>query len=117
GAHRPADPLFPFNCGSFGSGPSMAFDRAVLERLGGFDPALGNGTPALGGVDIEAFLRTIVEGYTLVYEPASIVRHQHLRDFEALRHRVYAYGVGLTALLLRTVVARPSVIPLLARKL
>lgn len=116
-AHRPSDPLFPFNAGRFGSGGSMAFDRAALERLGGFDPALGNGTPALGGVDLEAFFRTIVEGYTLVYEPAAIVRHGHLRDEAALRNRVYAYGVGLTAFILRSLVAKPSLIPLLVRRL
>lgn len=115
--HRPDDPLFPFRAGRFGSGGSMAFERAALRRLGGFDPALGNGTPALGGVDLEMFLRTIVEGYTLVYEPAAIVRHSHLRDAAALRERVYAYGVGLTALLVRSLVAKPSLIPAFLRAL
>jgi hypothetical protein len=109
--HRPDDPLFPFNAGRFGSGGGMAFDRAALVRLGGFDPALGNGTPARGGVDLEAFLRTVVEGYTLVYEPAAIVRHRHLREYADLRGRVYAYGVGLTALILRSLLAKPSLLP------
>ncbi|HEX7083270.1 MAG TPA: glycosyltransferase [Gaiellaceae bacterium] len=111
GEHRPDDPLFPFNAGRFGSGGGMAFDRAALVRLGGFDPALGNGTPARGGVDLEAFLRTVVEGYTLVYEPAAIVRHRHLREYADLRGRVYAYGVGLTALILRSLLAKPSLLP------
>ena len=116
-AHRPLDPLFPFNAGRFGSGISMAFDRDVMLRLGGFDPALGNGTPALGGVDVEAFFRTIVEGYTLVYESGAIVRHSHLADDAAFQHRVYAYGVGLTAFIMRSLVAKPSLIPRLLKRL
>ncbi|HZT14877.1 MAG TPA: glycosyltransferase [Gaiellaceae bacterium] len=116
-ANRPDDPLFPFNAGRFGSGGSMAFKRVLLERLGGFDPALGNGTPALGGVDLEVFFRTLIEGYTLVYEPAAIVRHRHLRDAAELRDRVYAYGVGLSAFVLRSLVAKPSLIPSLIRRL
>ena len=111
----PDDPLFPFNAGSFGSGGGMAFNRAILERLGGFDPALGNGVPARSGEDLELFLRTIVEGYTLVYEPAAILRHRHVSDYSALRDRIYAYGVGLTALILRSLVARPNLLPRLLK--
>ena len=50
GANRPEDePLFPFAAGRLGSGANMAFTRAVLEELGGFDPALGAGTRASTG--------------------------------------------------------------------
>ena len=116
-ANRPDDPLFPFNAGSFGSGGSMAFDRVVLEALGGFDPALGNGTPTLGGVDIESFFRVIVEGYSLVYEPAAIVWHRHRPEYAVLRSRIYGYGVGLTAFLLRSIIAKPRLSTSLVRQL
>ena len=45
GEHRPADPLFPFTTGRLGSGANIAFDAARLRARGGFDTALGPGTP------------------------------------------------------------------------
>ena len=61
-SYRPADPLFPFRTGRFGSGANMAFDAALLRRLGGFDPATGAGTFARGGDDLTAFFRIVVGG-------------------------------------------------------
>ena len=43
-----ADPLFPFTAGRLGSGANMSFDRDILRKLGGFDPAIGTGTVARG---------------------------------------------------------------------
>jgi len=114
--NRSDNPIYPYNMGGFGSGNSMAFDRRILRGLGNFDPTLGNGTPALGGVDVEAFLRVVVNGHKLVYEPAAIVHHLHRRDYAALRRQVYYYGVGMTAILTRTVLHRPSLLLDLARK-
>lgn len=94
-----ADPLYPYAVGRFGSGACAAFDPAVLRSLGGFDTALGPATPARGGEDIDAFLRIILAGYRLVYEPRSLVRHHHRRDYADLRRTVQSYGVGLTAVL------------------
>jgi len=108
------DPLFPFAAGSFGSGNSMAFRRSTLLAVGNFDPLLGNGTPTLGGVDIEMFIRVIAAGFTLTYEPRAVIWHQHRRDFDALARQVYSYGVGLTAVMLRTVLHRPRLLGRLA---
>lgn len=108
GKYKPTDPLFPYNAGCFGSGNSMAFRRATLAKLGNFDPTLGNGTPALGGVDVESFLRVIVKGYQLVYQPTAIIHHLHRRDYAGLRSQVYNYGVGMTALLTKTLLANPA---------
>lgn len=99
GEHRPQHPLYPFTAGMFGSGASMAFKAGVLRDLGGFDPAMGGGSIALGGEDLAAYFRVIVGGYQLIYEPAAIVRHAHYRDYAKLRRQIYAYGVGLTAFL------------------
>ncbi|MDQ2651785.1 MAG: glycosyltransferase [Chloroflexota bacterium] len=116
-AHRPDDQLFPFTPGRFGSGANMAFERGALDRIGGFDPAVGTGTKAMGGDDLAAFFRTITEGYALVYEPAAIVRHTHYRDFSALQRQIYGYGVGLTAFLAKALQDQPHLALDLAGKL
>ena len=108
---RPTDPLFPFSAGVFGTGNSMSFRRSVLDEIGGFDPALGNGTPALGGVDSEVLLRTVLEGHTVVYEPRSLAHHAHRRDYDGLRRQIYGYGAGLSAYLLKTMIERPRLFP------
>ena len=43
-SHARQHPLYPLP--AFGVGASMAFDREALLRIGGFDVALGAGTPA-----------------------------------------------------------------------
>ena len=101
-------PLFPYAAGIYGTGNSMAFVRTALEDIGGFDPALGNGTPALGGVDSEVLLRTVLSGLTLSCEPDAVVYHKHRRDYGALKRQIYYYGVGLTAYMLKTVLAKPA---------
>jgi glycosyltransferase involved in cell wall biosynthesis len=93
------DPLYPYSVGKFGSGASAAFDPAVLRGIGGFDTALGPATPACGGEDIDAFLQIILAGHRLVYEPRSLVRHHHRREYADLRRAVRGYGVGLAAVL------------------
>jgi glycosyltransferase involved in cell wall biosynthesis len=110
--NRPTDePLFPFTAGLFGTGNNMAFRAEILRAIGGFDPALGNGTPALGGVDSEVMLRTVVLGHRLVYRPNAMVWHDHRADYADLRRQVYSYGAGLTAYLLKTVTTNPIVLP------
>ena len=99
GEFAPADPLYPYAVGRFGSGANAAFDPAVLRRVGGFDTALGPATPARGGEDIDTFLQIILAGYRLVYEPRSLVRHHHRRDYADLLRTVQSYGVGLSAVL------------------
>ena len=86
----------------------MAFRAEMLRAIGGFDPALGNGTPALGGVDSEVLLRTVVLGHRLVYRPNAMVWHDHRADYADLRRQVYSYGAGLTAYLLKTVTDQPD---------
>ncbi|HEY1524349.1 MAG TPA: glycosyltransferase family A protein [Solirubrobacteraceae bacterium] len=117
-ANRPADePLYPWNAGLFGTGNNFSFRTRALIDIGGFDPALGNGTPALGGVDSEVLLRTILSGYQIVYEPNALVHHAHRPDYEGLRRQVYAYGAGLVAYYLKTVLAEPRFALDFARKL
>ena len=101
------DPLFPYSPGRLGSGANMAFDRVLLDRMGGFDPALGAGTKACGGDDLAAFTLALLEGGRLVYQPDAVVRHPHHSDYAALRRMAHGYGVGLGAYLASMVAARP----------
>lgn len=115
-SHPPPDPMFPFTAGRFGSGANMAFRSDWLRAHAGFDPAIGAGTPARGGDDLEAFLRVVRDGRTLVYEPSAIVRHHHRRDYESLRRQAYGYGVGLGAFLAAAACHEPRVIPAMLRR-
>jgi glycosyltransferase involved in cell wall biosynthesis len=112
---RPADPLFPYAAGMFGSGANMAFRTACLRELGGFDDALGAGTPAKGGDDLAAFFDVITSGHRLVYEPAAVVLHRHHRHYAALRRQTYGYGAGLGAFLTRCFLRDPRMALVLLR--
>ena len=93
--HGPQDPLFPLP--PFGVGANMAFRREVLACIGGFDVALGAGTPSLAGAETLAFTLTLLAGYRIAYEPAALMRHHHRRDLDGLRRQLHGYSVGLTA--------------------
>ncbi|MCB1339040.1 MAG: glycosyltransferase family 2 protein, partial [Maritimibacter sp.] len=101
-------PLFPYAAGSFGSGANMAFSKVALERIGGFDPALGAGTVAKGGDDLAAFVQVIRSGFRLVYEPGAIVWHLHRRGEDGMARQAYFYGIGLGAYLTKMVVDDPK---------
>ena len=90
-------PLYPYTAGQFGTGANFAFRTAVLRELGGFDQALGAGAPAGGGEDLDVFVRTILAGHTLAYEPAAIVWHEHRLQLGQLRRQLFGYGAGLAA--------------------
>jgi O-antigen biosynthesis protein len=100
--------LYPYAAGTFGSGANMSFRTAILREIGGFDPAMGAGSPAPGGDDLAAFFDVIAAGYALVYEPSALVWHRHRRDYRALRNTAFTYGLGLTAYLTKIVFDRPS---------
>ena len=103
----PAVPLFPYWGGTFGSGNSMAFRRDQLISLGGFDPALGAGSRALAGADIESFSHAILTGGRLVYEPRALCWHDHRNDESALQRQLFSYWVGFTAILTKWALRRP----------
>lgn len=94
-----SDPLFPYAAGRFGSGANTAVRRSVALALGGFDVTLGAGTSARGGEDLDLYVRLLLAGGQLVYEPAAIARHRHPASERGLRRRAFDYGAGLTAML------------------
>ncbi len=109
--------LFPYAAGRLGSGVNMAFKTAVLRDMGGFDTALGTGSPTFGGEDLALYFQVITGGYQLVYEPSALLYHIHRREYTRLRRQMYGYGVGLTAFLTKCVLARPRQIFDFMRKL
>lgn len=93
--------------GSFGHGANMAVRTQTLRDLGGFDIALGAGTPTCGGEDLAMFARLIWRGYSIGFEPAALVHHTHRRDDQGLRRQVEGYGVAWGALLFALVLEDP----------
>lgn len=97
--NRDDSPLYPYSAGVFGGGANFAMTRAALEELGGFDEALGAGTPCGGGEELNVFMRTVLAGHRLVYEPSAIVRHVYRVELSDLPKKMLAYGSGYTAAL------------------
>jgi glycosyltransferase involved in cell wall biosynthesis len=91
----PQSPLWPLP--PFGVGANMAFRRAALDRIGGFDVALGAGTPTGGGEDTLAITLVMLCGYEVAYEPAALMWHHHRQDMASLNKQLHGYSVGLTA--------------------
>jgi GT2 family glycosyltransferase len=112
-----SDPMFPYAPGRFGAGCNMAFRRSSLQRVGGFNLALGTGTLARGGEDLAMFLDLALAGATLAFEPAALVRHSHRRSEAAFLKQVFAYGVGLTAMYSALVASHPRRIADLATRI
>jgi O-antigen biosynthesis protein len=116
--HRaPENLLYPYWGAAFGSGNSMAFRRGVIEGIGGFDPALGAGSPARAGADVEAFSHAILEGSRLAYEPRALCWHDHRTHSAALKRQTFAYGAGFTAILTKSVLREPRLALEMARQL
>ncbi len=85
--------------GELGLGSNMAFRTSVLRAAGGFDQALGTGTPTHGGEDLAVFVELLTAGHRLAYEPGAIVHHTHRATLPELERQLYGYGVGFTAML------------------
>lgn len=111
------DRLFPLRVARFGTGANFAVDRRAVIELGGFDEGLGVGSPGGGAEDIDMFLRILLAGYSLVYEPAAVVWHRHRRDLAGLTVQLHNYGIGLGAWIAKLVVHRRTLAMVLRRVL
>lgn len=102
----PQSPLWPLP--PFGVGANMAFRREALDRIGGFDVALGAGTPTGGGEDTLAITMTMLAGYEMAYEPAALTWHYHRADMKSLNKQLHGYSIGLTAFYAALLRQRPG---------
>lgn len=105
--NRDDSPLYPYSPGIFGAGANFAVTRALMREIGAFDEALGAGTVSGGGEDLEIFMRIILSGNRIVYEPAAIVSHFHRTDPVELADQMRRYGTGCTAALAAVVMRVP----------
>jgi glycosyltransferase involved in cell wall biosynthesis len=112
-SHATQHPLYPLP--AFGVGASMAFDRLALIRIGGFDVALGAGTPARAGEDTAAIADLMLDGGTFVYQPGAVMWHEHRAEFAEMERQLDGYGSGLTAFYTRAVLRNPRHLLTLAR--
>ncbi|MBD2098853.1 glycosyltransferase [Trichocoleus sp. FACHB-591] len=80
-----------------GTSANMAFRRSIFSELGGFDGALGDGTPSRGGDELEMFHRLLAQGHTLVYEPAAIAWHTAEPSLAQLRREIFRDNCGFGA--------------------
>ena len=83
----------PFDIWQVGPGAAMAWRRSVFEAHGGFDPALGEGTPAGGVEDSDLFRRVLERGQTIVYTPLAVLWHDHPATRRELRRKMNHYTI------------------------
>lgn len=105
--NRDDSPLYPYAVGAFGAGANFAISRIAVKDIGNFNEALGAGTPAGGGEDLNMFMRVILGGHRLVYDPSAVVWHVHRSELTSLAKQIRAYGTGCTAAMTAIVLASP----------
>ncbi|HEV7951655.1 MAG TPA: glycosyltransferase [Glaciihabitans sp.] len=88
-----------YGIGAYGAGANMAFRKNALLRHGGFDIALGTGTPAKGGEDLATLIDIVWGGGSIGYEPSAVVHHRHRREYPELLGQLQNNGLGFTAML------------------
>lgn len=78
-------------------GANCAIPRAILQEIGGYDERFGPGSEIPHGESLDICYRLLRAGYTLRYEPNACVAHLHPSDYSELRHKMFIYGIGDTA--------------------
>lgn len=85
----------------YGHGACMAFRRKTLDRLGGFDPLLGNGGPLRSWPERDIGYRILHSGGTIVYEPKVVLHHKQWRSWKGVKATMRNYGFGAGAVAAR----------------
>lgn len=101
----------------FGVGANMAFRKAALAAIGGFDVALGAGTPSQGCEDTHAFTEVLLAGWQMIYTPSAVTWHYHRKDDDSLEDQFAGYRVGLGAYYMALIMREPKRILALAAML
>jgi GT2 family glycosyltransferase len=114
--NRDDSPLYPYSAGIYGTGANFAMTKSALKELGPFDEALGAGSPCGGGEDLDMFMRVILAGHRLAYEPSAVVWHVHRAELGQLSRQMTAYGSGCTAALTAIVLRNPRALLELAAR-
>ncbi len=109
-----SDPLYPYRIAT-SNGSNMSFDTEYFRSAGGFDEALGPGTRARGGEDLDAPIRALLAGGDVAFEPAALGWHADDQAGKHFRSTMYTYGLGLTAFLTSHLLDPRTRGPLMAR--
>ena len=88
---------------SVGSGCSLAVRRDLVQRIGGFDPALDLGAALPGGGDHDIMWRILESGYQVVYQPLALAWHEHRRGLPEAKTQIVGHQRALVALLTKQV--------------
>ncbi|MHB1087369.1 MAG: glycosyltransferase family 2 protein [Acidimicrobiales bacterium] len=88
-----------YGVGRYVAGANMLFRRTALDRIHGFDVALGTGTASRGGEDLAALISVLWSGGRVGYEPSAFVFHRHRREYAELLTQLDGSGIGFTAML------------------
>jgi cellulose synthase/poly-beta-1,6-N-acetylglucosamine synthase-like glycosyltransferase len=88
-----------------GSGNNLAFRRGTVLDAGGYDEALGPGTPVPAGEDADLLFRLLRGGARVRYDPGVTVAHEMWRTPEELDRLTYAYALGSGVYLARAALA------------
>jgi GT2 family glycosyltransferase len=78
----------------FGMGANMAIRRSIIEKVGGFDEALGGGGPLRSSQDFDFAYRVFRAGYVILLEPLVKVDHYGTRTREQWPITMKNYGIG-----------------------
>jgi glycosyltransferase involved in cell wall biosynthesis len=85
------------HAGGFIHGCNMVFPRALVDRVGDFDPRFGAGATFRSGEDTDYIHRAFNAGIRVEYVPELVVKHFHgrrkIEDIHRL-HAGYAFGNG-----------------------
>jgi glycosyltransferase involved in cell wall biosynthesis len=77
-----------------GMGANFALRRRLIDRIGGFDEALGGGGPLKSSQDFDFQFRTYRAGAVCLLTPDVWVDHYGVRNSEQWPKTLEAYGVG-----------------------
>ena len=80
------------------TGGNSFFRREVFERVGFFDPVLGQGAEFPGAEDADMVYRVLKAGLEVTYTDAVRVHHLDWRNDEANINNTYNYGLGVGAM-------------------
>ena len=81
-----------------GTGGNLAVRREALERVQGFDPRLGPGSPGEAAEDLDFVYRLLATGSRIRYEPRALVYHERQSTSRRRLSRTrYGHGLGAFA--------------------
>jgi glycosyltransferase involved in cell wall biosynthesis len=90
-------PKHPYNTNTFGGSFNLVAWKEVFQKVGGFDPALGRGSPAGSATDTDLIYRLLRMGYTISYEPTALVKLEHPSEFRYIERHGYLGTSGIFA--------------------